>query len=730
MISELEFENDALDRGEYAMTLFKIINDYAPKEPKHGFEVVRKIEMGPINHGELILPDTPEKDVRDMHALEHGEVSPNIRNDIKRTPTGLLYSSKLHHLDNEAFIIAISGSWGTGKTEFAKIFRNLLTDKEIKHCSEDYAKIIKENRYNNEGEDEVIYFNAWQNDFFDDPLIPFSRMLIERVCKNHQTEYQEADKQFTSYLRMLRNAKNDEPEDNNDNLPLDKRIEKLNDALQACISEKNQKKVVVQVDELDRCKPTFAIQLLEIVKHLFNVKGLVFMFFLDIKELRHCVKTVYGNEFDAVGYLERFFDYTSMLPKGNEEKLFNKFADEYELPKDRAEYYDLCRLFKLTPREIKGLCSSFYYLNKYHLTDYPSKARLLYFYILLLKYKYPAEVQDIDSIDEKGIQTLFGKRPKFLLANVKDAQPQPFFDAVTSNLKMEDTQFFPIDKDNRPGMGQFIKDYGEEKEEAETLSWSFILYKKDLKALGSIPKKLHVLEYLFNKVESYGRDIPMDKKEEEIVRGTIIKFGKWYMNADDLENGVMRPIEWQVLDVEEDGTLFVISRYGLEARAYNDEDIDATWEECSLRRWLNDESDSDTFYAKAFSKDEKMLIFKTKLKNDGNPQYGTIGGNDTEDKVFLLSIEEAYRYFSGDEERICEATGHALEGIGRYYEQRGWDNLEANYGEDHRCWWWLRSPGRKSSTATYVDNGGSLHFRGSWVSLGDYAVRPSLRIHL
>ena len=69
----------------------------------------------------------------------------------------------------------------------------------------------------------------------------------------------------------------------------------------------NQRKIVIIIDELDRCKPTFAVQLLEIVKHLFDIKGITFIFMLDIEQLSHSIKTIYGQEMDVTGYLCRFF---------------------------------------------------------------------------------------------------------------------------------------------------------------------------------------------------------------------------------------------------------------------------------------------------------------------------------------------------------------------------------------------------------------------------------------
>lgn len=82
-------------------------------------------------------------------------------------------------------------------------------------------------------------------------------------------------------------------------------ISDFKESLEGIVS--NQRKIVIIIDELDRCKPTFAVQLLEIVKHLFDIKGITFIFMLDIQQLSYLIKTIYGQEMDAAGYLCRFF---------------------------------------------------------------------------------------------------------------------------------------------------------------------------------------------------------------------------------------------------------------------------------------------------------------------------------------------------------------------------------------------------------------------------------------
>ena len=78
---------------------------------------------------------------------------------------------------------------------------------------------------------------------------------------------------------------------------------------------KESAKVVIIIDELDRCRPTYAIELLERVKHLFDASGVVFILGIDRSQLNHSIRSLYGSEFDATGYLRRFIDYDYQLPE-------------------------------------------------------------------------------------------------------------------------------------------------------------------------------------------------------------------------------------------------------------------------------------------------------------------------------------------------------------------------------------------------------------------------------
>lgn len=192
--------------------------------------------------------------------------------------------------------------------------------------------------------------------------------------------------------------------------------------------------------------------------------------------------------------------------------------------------------------------------------------------------------------------------------------------------------------------------------------------------------------------------------------GSTIKFG-FYEQDNNTSNG-KEEIEWKVLAVDGNKAL-VISQYALDCQKYNSSTYkDTTWEKCSLRTWLN-----GTFYNAAFGSDHQKMIASSTVTADKNPSYSTSPGNNTTDKVFLLSITEVNKYFSSDSARQCQGTAYC-------YAQGAYKASNGN------CWWWLRSPGSSSRGAAYVDFGGSVYSHGDNV-LNDFdAVRPALWINL
>ncbi len=245
-------------------------------------------------------------------------------------------------------VLAINSGWGTGKTTFIKLWEEKLkSDTEI----------------------ETIYFNAWENDFAPDPLIAFLSEMNKFFIKDSDNEAWKKAKSAGVYL-----AKKIIPSvvkagtaglvdtfDILNGTPLDSEIQTIakglsQDAINSYTASKNlikifkdnlekavsEKRLVIFVDELDRCRPTYAIELLERIKHIFDIENLIFVLSLDKEQLSHSIKAVYGQDFDATGYLRRFIDIEYRLKEPSSESIVS-YVD-----------YLLHKQFKFEKNEISG----------------------------------------------------------------------------------------------------------------------------------------------------------------------------------------------------------------------------------------------------------------------------------------------------------------------------------------------------------------------------------------
>ena len=191
--------------------------------------------------------------------------------------------------------------------------------------------------------------------------------------------------------------------------------------------------------------------------------------------------------------------------------------------------------------------------------------------------------------------------------------------------------------------------------------------------------------------------------------GESFNFGR-YEQDNDLTNGI-ESIEWIVLAVEKDRAL-MITRYALDVKPYNEEYNNVTWQTSSLRKWLNND-----FYNDVFSTEEKNCIAEVKNNNPKNPSSGTRGGLTTKDRIFLLSNDEAAKYFINDESRQCEATEFA-KANGAYL------------GKNGKSWWWLRSSGSIGRAAAVVLYTGYVTNLGFNVENSSLMVRPAVWIYI
>ena len=196
-----------------------------------------------------------------------------------------------------------------------------------------------------------------------------------------------------------------------------------------------------------------------------------------------------------------------------------------------------------------------------------------------------------------------------------------------------------------------------------------------------------------------------------------IYFGNYYQS----NSSTKEPIKWRVLSVNGNDA-FLLADQTLDAKPYNEECENVTWATCTLRTWLN-----NTFLNTAFTSAEQAAIKNTTVVNDDNPKYGTEGGENTTDKVYILSIAEASNTaygFNGE----FHAYSETREAKNTAYAKECGACTSTNTGYEGNGDWWLRSPGYVSLYASNVNDsgrGGSLS-----VEYGGDAVRPALHLNL
>lgn len=202
---------------------------------------------------------------------------------------------------------------------------------------------------------------------------------------------------------------------------------------------------------------------------------------------------------------------------------------------------------------------------------------------------------------------------------------------------------------------------------------------------------------------------------ESIEIGAVFQFGSYL---------------WRVLDIRNNAAL-IITEEIIEQRAYHDAYVDITWADCVLRGYLNGA------FLEKFSAADRSRIVPVINKNADNQWYGTEGGPDTQDRVFLLSIEDvACRYFGDSSANLYPPRVNK-----RYWFERKDENNRLRIarlrGKEGVWWWWLRSPGRVGVKAVYIHGDGNIGIQGNNVLKGNLSdgrctggVRPALWLAL
>lgn len=262
------------------------------------------------------------------------------------------------------FVLAINNKWGTGKTTFVKMWQQELINEEY----------------------ETIYFNAWENDFEDNPLTalvaelkginPDDKTNLQKVIKSAAklsknvapalvkallNRYIDSQMFLDALENTVKSAGDIFEKEVEDYAEKKKSITDFRKNLLNYVTKNSQgKPLIFIIDELDRCRPSYAVSLLEQVKHFFSVSNIVFVLSIDKEQLGNAICGVYGSDrIDANEYLRRFIDIEySIPPPQNGEFInylyeyfdFDSFFNSphrskiYELKNDRRTFITTCKL--------------------------------------------------------------------------------------------------------------------------------------------------------------------------------------------------------------------------------------------------------------------------------------------------------------------------------------------------------------------------------------------------
>lgn len=236
--------------------------------------------------------------------------------------------------------IAIDDSWGNGKTFFVKQTQLVLqsynsSDDKLANVKNCMLKIFNNHIPKNYF---PIYYDAWTNDNDTDPVLSIMFTMLQDLVwlQNYEVNDRSLWDIFTEGLEALSTTVGgprvkkflDSAKGKNtlEELKKNKEIYQVLNEMFDVVLEKNSAdtRIVFFVDELDRCRPDFAVCLLERIKHYFLNEKVVFVFSINALELHHTIQRHYGNNFNADKYLDRFFDFTIPLPQADMTKYYQK----------------------------------------------------------------------------------------------------------------------------------------------------------------------------------------------------------------------------------------------------------------------------------------------------------------------------------------------------------------------------------------------------------------------
>jgi len=333
-----------------------------------------------------VLDIPPGKEVDDVEEI--------FENDLFNRREQIEILTELFENIHNPLVISINSKWGTGKTTFIKLWKSYLENKNY----------------------ITQYFNAWEHDLSHEPLMAFLNCFVNMFKDKEEKDDNDKYNKLTETMKEIGKEffKNESKigytlkfyekynDNKNDKSKFDKIIEdeieyfKIRKSsikkFKAEIKDKiKNKPVVFFIDELDRCRPDFALDVIEQLKHIFRIPGVIFVLSIAKKQLLNSVNNVYGAEINANKYLNRFIDIEYNLPEGEDDEYIQSLIDRLNIYENLNQIHaknsekelfddtlDLLDRFDLNLREKKKI------LNRYKLLLLSKKDSNIFFGFLYL----------------------------------------------------------------------------------------------------------------------------------------------------------------------------------------------------------------------------------------------------------------------------------------------------------------------------------------------------------
>ena len=292
---------------------------------------------------------------------------------------GLYYFINLLNSAENNVSIAIDAKWGSGKTFFVKqaklildaysnLNKNKANDEQIKNKFESYKGKKEDFKIKNM---VSVYYDAWENDNDTDPVLSIiyniytnshqfydsisfkDRLLEAGKCLGALAELV-TGRDLNKFFKTLKDAAN--TEEIWSEIQKQKELQRIINDFFNSFTDENQR-LIIFIDELDRCRPSFAVKLLERIKHYFNNDKITFVFSINALQLQHTIKKYYGNDFDAHSYLDRFFDFRITLLPVDTEKYCKFLGMDVSYDEVESNYKKIIDYFGFQLREINRFYS-------------------------------------------------------------------------------------------------------------------------------------------------------------------------------------------------------------------------------------------------------------------------------------------------------------------------------------------------------------------------------------